>query len=61
MYFEEVAAKYRLKRFIKFNHRVSAAQWDDERQKYALEVVTADGETLYDECDVLINAAGLLK
>ena len=60
-YFKGVATKYRLSRFIKFEHKVVAARWDEQKSLYVLEVETPDGSIIYDTCHVLVNACGLLK
>jgi cation diffusion facilitator CzcD-associated flavoprotein CzcO len=48
-------------RFIKFEHRVVSAIWNDEKAQYMLQIERADGTILRDQCDVLVNAAGILK
>lgn len=60
-YFGGVATKYRLSRFIAFEHKVVAARWDAEKSLYALEVEKPDGSIINDTCHILVNACGLLK
>jgi len=42
-------------------HQGCAAAWDDEQGKWNVEIKTQVGEALYDSCDVLINAGGIVN
>lgn len=56
-YVESVADKYGMKPFIRFNHEVVAAHWDDARALW--QVRMADGQAL--ECRVLVSAMGMFN
>jgi cation diffusion facilitator CzcD-associated flavoprotein CzcO len=46
---------------MKFEHRVTAAYWDEDRAKWNVHVQRPDGSDFVDSCDVLINGGGVLK
>lgn len=61
-YFKDVAKKHDLEHYIKFQHTVKEAVWDEESGKWRLKIFDAtSGKEIDDECDVLLNAAGFLK
>jgi cation diffusion facilitator CzcD-associated flavoprotein CzcO len=47
-------------KFIKFEHRLTSAIWDEEAGKWHLKV-EHNGQTIEDTCDLLVNASGPLK
>tara|TARA_R110002003_G_scaffold111_1_gene9410 strand:- start:11883 stop:12044 length:162 start_codon:yes stop_codon:yes gene_type:complete len=48
--------------FVHLNHRVNAANWDDERGKWVIEITnTSNGKSVKDEAELFINGAGFLK
>lgn len=57
---KDTAVKWGLEEFVSFNSRVNETVWDDEVGKWKVKV-NCSGETISDECDVLINASGFLK
>ena len=59
-YFQRVADKYKVRRFMKFNHKCVAAQWNEETGKWLVDLEGPDGP-VRDECDVLISATGILN
>lgn len=56
-YVDSVAEKYGMKSFIRFNHEVVAASWDDERAVWQVQV--AGGDSF--ECRVLVSAMGMFN
>ncbi|KZO91462.1 FAD/NAD(P)-binding domain-containing protein [Calocera viscosa TUFC12733] len=59
-YFEGVADKYQLRKYIKFEHRVVSAIWSEAKGKWDL-LIQHNGKTIADECDVLLNCGGVLN
>ncbi|KAJ9144525.1 flavin-binding monooxygenase-like protein [Pleurostoma richardsiae] len=64
-YLDRVCRVFGLRKYMKFNHRVAEAVWDEVAGKWNLKVekVFIDGsiEIIEDTCDVLLQAAGLLN
>ncbi|CAG9943089.1 unnamed protein product [Clonostachys rosea f. rosea IK726] len=61
-YFDGFANKYGLKQFIRTSHQVVGAYWNDTRGGYDVKVKdVATGNIVDDECDILINASGILN
>ena len=65
-YLKDVAQKYDLEKFMKFRHAVKSAKWNEERGKWLLIIERLDpkeGEEaeFEDECDILVNATGVLS
>ncbi|KAL4865169.1 hypothetical protein BDV12DRAFT_211233 [Aspergillus spectabilis] len=62
-YFRDVVEVDDLGRFVKLDHWVQGARWDEEGGKWRVEVWPAgrEEEVFYDEADVLINATGVLN
>jgi cation diffusion facilitator CzcD-associated flavoprotein CzcO len=60
-YMHEVADKYDCKKYIKLQHAIQEATWDEISTKWRLSVKDADGRTFVDHVDVFINAGGVLK
>ncbi|KAH7377421.1 cyclohexanone monooxygenase [Cadophora sp. MPI-SDFR-AT-0126] len=59
-YFLDFAEKYKLRKYVKLNHKVISARWDDEKGQYEVKVQTED--TIFtDWCHVLLNGSGLLN
>lgn len=54
------AKKYSIEDYIKYNHSIRSASWDDVKGKWKI-CVENQGTTFEDECDVFINAGGVLK
>jgi cation diffusion facilitator CzcD-associated flavoprotein CzcO len=59
-YLQRVADKYKIRRFMKFNHKCLGAVWNEETGKWRVEVEGPNG-IIHDECDVLISATGILN
>lgn len=55
-----VTKKYHVHEYMKFSYEIKSATWDDAAGKWKL-VVKHAGQTFQDECDVFINAGGVLK
>ena len=61
-YFERVAVKYDLLKYVKLNHQVIKARWDQQEFRWHLTVKNAvTGETITDSGDVLISGGGIVK
>ena len=60
-YIEGTAEKYSVTRFIKLEHKVEACKWMEEEGKWHLDIKTPQNVKIQDECDVIINARGLLN
>ncbi|KAL4927567.1 flavin-containing monooxygenase [Aspergillus undulatus] len=61
-YWKGVSEKYGCEKHIKFKHQVCGATWDNLRSKWTLQVKNLDsGETIEDECDVVVSASGALN
>ncbi|KAI1394479.1 FAD/NAD(P)-binding domain-containing protein [Hypoxylon trugodes] len=58
-YFEDFAKKHDLLRYCKFATTVTQAQWREEKGRWELRLESSETE-YYDDCDILINASGLL-
>lgn len=57
---KDVAKQYEVEKYIRLQHSVESAIWNEERGKWDLQI--RNGSTLIrDECDVFINASGVLK
>ncbi|EXJ84595.1 hypothetical protein A1O3_05265 [Capronia epimyces CBS 606.96] len=61
-YFKGRSIAYGVDEFLRLNHRVTAARWDDARGKWTVKIEdTARGATFEDEADLLVNGAGFLN
>jgi len=61
-YFDRFADKYKLRKYIKLNHQVSGAFWNEERGGYQVEVTDVkSGSIVHDYCHFFINATGVLN
>ena len=61
-YFQEFAEKYDLNKYINVNHQVVEAVWDEVRAKWTVGVRNnANGTQFAQECDIFINASGILN
>lgn len=59
-YMKRTTAKYDLARDIVFNSKVVEAIWNQGRGKWELKI-EQEGRFIWDECDIFINASGILK
>lgn len=61
-YFKHVADKYKLRKYIKLQHEVTHAQWNEETGKWTVKIKNlVDGNEFEDTSDILINASGIFK
>lgn len=65
-YLKGVAAKHKLKKYITYRHKLTNAIWNEEKGTWNLTLekrLTDDGEPeqVHAECNILINACGLLN
>lgn len=61
-YFKGCAKKWNCMQYVKLEHQVVGATWDEERFKWIVQVEDlAAGKVFTDECDVLLSATGILK
>lgn len=61
-YWKDVAKKYDVYRYLKLSHKVTRAEWDEEKAKWVLRVTgLVSGREFEDEVDVLINAVGIFN
>ncbi|KIM94682.1 hypothetical protein OIDMADRAFT_60459 [Oidiodendron maius Zn] len=60
-YFQDVADKYGLRKYVKVRHTVVDAKWDSATAKWTVELQQADGTKFTDTCDFLVNGCGLLN
>lgn len=56
-----VADRHDLRKYIKLEHCVTRAEWDENRSKWLLTVTNATGTTFDDEADFVLFATGLLS
>ncbi|KAH7089256.1 hypothetical protein FB567DRAFT_493912 [Paraphoma chrysanthemicola] len=59
-YFVRFYKKYDLESFMKFNHKVISATWDDKLGHYDVELLH-QGEIVHDWCHVLVNGSGVVN
>lgn len=57
----DVANKYDCNKFIKYQHSIKAAIWNEDKAKWEIKVQRGDGAVFQDDVDVFINAGGVLK
>ena len=60
-YFRGVAAKYDLKKHIRFDTRVEGLTWDEARSVWRVELKGKDGKTDFVEANAVITAVGQLN
>ncbi|CAL5869728.1 uncharacterized protein PFLUO_LOCUS3958 [Penicillium psychrofluorescens] len=60
-YMHSVADKYDCNNYIKYQHTIKSATWNEDTVKWEIQVKRADGSILGDEVDVFINAGGVLN
>lgn len=56
-----VADKYDCNKYIKYQHTIKSAVWNEDKAKWEIQVQKVDGTVFKDEVDVFINAGGVLK
>lgn len=57
----DVADKFDCKQYIKLQHSIQGAIWNETKGKWELQVKDGQGNVFSDEVDVFINAGGVLK
>lgn len=58
----DLADEHDLMRYMRLNHEVVGAYWDQTVGKWQVTVKnTRTGKKFTDECDVLLNGSGVLK
>jgi cation diffusion facilitator CzcD-associated flavoprotein CzcO len=57
---KKTAKKYKVDEYMKFNHEVKLAIWNEKECKWTLSIQNGDN-IFEDKCDVFINAGGVLK
>ncbi|KAI9745057.1 MAG: hypothetical protein M1818_001335 [Claussenomyces sp. TS43310] len=61
-YFNDFADKYNLRQYIKAEHQVVGARWNEETDVWDVEVKDlTTGSVVHESCNILINAAGILN
>ncbi|KAM0266699.1 hypothetical protein ACHAPA_006621 [Fusarium lateritium] len=62
-YFKDVAEKYDLNKYIRLNHKVVGAFWDEGAQKWHVRIQRGDNpqDVFEDEADIFVNASGVLN
>lgn len=61
-YYKGLAEKYGISEFVRLNHEITSAVWNDEKGKWVIEIVDSINKNIIqDEADIFINGAGFLK
>ncbi|OAL53149.1 FAD/NAD(P)-binding domain-containing protein [Pyrenochaeta sp. DS3sAY3a] len=61
-YFKDFCDQFELEKYIKLNHKVSKAVWDESQGLWNIAVHNGHSNTLEKaQCDILINATGILN
>ncbi|PSS16494.1 hypothetical protein M430DRAFT_50875 [Amorphotheca resinae ATCC 22711] len=60
-YFKDVATKFDLEKYIKFEHKIESARWNEDRGVWVLSVRAPDHTIFSDECEILVNGSGILN
>lgn len=61
-YLRDVVDRFNLRKYMKLNHEVTAASWDENKGVWEVTVKDLQsGVTFTDTAEVLINNAGVLK
>lgn len=58
---KDVAKRYEVEKYIRLRHSVESAIWNESKGKWDILVKNGDGVVFEDECEVFINASGILK
>jgi len=59
-YMNNVTEKHKIRQFMQFGREIKSATWDEAQAKWRLRVEHS-GKFFDDECDIFINAGGVLK
>ncbi|KAJ9614291.1 hypothetical protein H2200_002427 [Cladophialophora chaetospira] len=60
-YFKDIATRFGLEKYIKFQTTVESATWHEDRGQYEVKVRGVDGSQFEDWCDILISGSGILN
>lgn len=62
-YFKDVAEKYDLNKYVRLNHRIVSAIWNEDDQLWHFKVQRNDNpdDVFEDKANIFINASGVLK
>jgi cation diffusion facilitator CzcD-associated flavoprotein CzcO len=61
-YFKRRAKAYGVDEFVRLNHKVTAAMWNEQNGKWSVTIQDFENQKSFiDEAEILINAAGFLK
>jgi hypothetical protein len=54
------AEKYNLRKYIRLNHKVLGARWDEEKGEYEVKIQSGD-KAIMDWCNILMNGSVLIN
>lgn len=61
-YFNDFATKYRLHQYVRIRHQVTGSCWNEENSCWDVNVKDlSTGDEFADQCDILVNASGILN
>lgn len=61
-YFRDTAKNFDLEKYVKYQHEVVKAVWDEQRGLWLLKIRDGStGEVVEDQCHFLVNGGGFLK
>src|SRR4051794_35463045 len=60
-YYAKIVEDHDLGKYIRLEHEVVKAEWQGDMSKWVVTVKGPDGKEFGDECDVFINASGILN
>ncbi|KAJ3910109.1 FAD/NAD-P-binding domain-containing protein [Lentinula edodes] len=60
-YYKDLVEKFGLRKYMRLSHEVVRAEWAENINRWKLTIKDPDGNCLLDECNVLINAGGVLN
>ncbi|PVH71764.1 putative monooxygenase [Cadophora sp. DSE1049] len=61
-YFQKTAASFGMEKYLKLQHQITGAFWEEESSTWRVEVQNqVTGEKIEDRCDFLINGTGFLN
>ncbi|KAJ3870311.1 FAD/NAD-P-binding domain-containing protein [Lentinula novae-zelandiae] len=60
-YYKDLVEKFGLRKYMRLSHEVVRAEWAENINRWKLTIKDPDGNCLQDECNVLINAGGVLN
>ncbi|KAJ3803442.1 FAD/NAD-P-binding domain-containing protein [Lentinula aff. detonsa] len=60
-YYKDLVERFGLEKYMRFSHEVVRAEWVDDTSRWKLTIRSPDGRHFEDECNVFINAGGVLN